>query len=66
MAMPSIRERLVGCWLLVGHSVTADGGEASYPLGTSPPGTILYTPDGYTSAQLARPGPYGDDQQPAA
>ncbi|MCW2639029.1 MAG: hypothetical protein JWP76_1335 [Dactylosporangium sp.] len=29
-------------------------------------GTILYTPDGYMSAQLARPGPYEDDQEPDA
>jgi hypothetical protein len=67
MAEPNIRERLVGCWRLVEFSVTAaDGGAAEYPLGTSPLGTILYTPDGYMSAQLARPGPYADDQQPDA
>ncbi len=67
MAEPNIRERLVGCWRLVEFSVTApDGGAAEHPLGTHPLGTILYTPDGYMSAQLARPGPYADDQQPDA
>jgi hypothetical protein len=67
MAEPSIRERLVGCWRLVGYSVTAaQGGEADHPLGNNPLGTILYTPDGYMSAQLARPGPYEDDQKPDA
>jgi hypothetical protein len=67
MAEPNIRERLVGCWRLVEFSVTAaDGGAAVHPLGTHPLGTILYTPDGYMSAQLARPGPYTDDQQPDA
>jgi Lipocalin-like domain len=67
MAEPSIRERLVGCWRLAGYSVTAtQGGEADHPLGDHPLGTILYTPDGYMSAQLAKPGPYEDDQEPDA
>src|SRR5258706_15880152 len=67
MAEPNIRERLVGCWRLVEFSVTApDGGAAEHSLGTHPLGTILYTPDGYMSAQLAKPGPYADDQQPDA
>ena len=66
MPVQGIRERLVGCWRLVGYSVTTDGGEVSHPLGETPLGTILYTPDGYMSAQLAKPGPYADDQQPTA
>ena len=64
MSIPNIRERLVGCWRLVGYSETSDGGEARHPLGPHPLGTILYTPDGYMSAQLTKPGPYVDDQQP--
>jgi Lipocalin-like domain len=64
---PSIRERLVGCWRLVEFGVTAgEGGEPDNPLGTDPLGTILYTPDGYMSAQLARSGPCEGDQQPDA
>jgi hypothetical protein len=60
----SIRERLVGCWRLAGYDVTAvDGGRTDRPLGDNPLGTILYTPDGYMSAQLARPGPYKQDDQ---
>ena len=67
MSEPSIRERLVGCWRLVGYGVTAaEGGSAERPLGNTPLGTILYTPDGYTPAQLARPGPYAKDQEPDA
>jgi Lipocalin-like domain len=67
MSEPSIRERLVGGWRLVEYSVTtAAGGEADRPLGDNPLGTILYTPDGYMSAQLARPGPYEDGQKPVA
>jgi Lipocalin-like domain len=64
---PGIRERLVGCWRLVGFTVTdGDAGEADRPLGDSPVGTILYTPDGYMSAQLARSGPYEDAEEPDA
>jgi hypothetical protein len=66
MSISSIRERLVGCWRLVGYRVTTDGGEVRPPLGESPCGAILYTPDGYMSAQLTKPGPYADDQQPHA
>jgi hypothetical protein len=66
MDEPGIRERLVGCWRLAGYTITAaGGGQADHPIGDHPLGTILYTPDGYMSAQLARPGPYaGDDQEP--
>jgi NAD(P)-dependent dehydrogenase (short-subunit alcohol dehydrogenase family) len=32
------------------------GGEDRYPLGVEPEGMIMYTPDGYMSAQLMRPG----------
>ena len=67
MSERGIRERLVGwCWRLVRFTVTADGGETDHPLGNNPLGTILYTPDGYMSAQLASPGPYADDQEPDA
>jgi Lipocalin-like domain len=62
-----IRQRLVGCWRLLKYEVTAvDGGRIERPLGDNPLGTILYTPDGYMSAQLTRPGPYEDDQGPDA
>jgi len=64
MSKSSIRERLVGCWRLVGYSVTMKGGETEHPLGHNPVGTILYTSDGYMSAQLARPGLLQDDQKP--
>ena len=67
MSEPGTRERLVGCWRLVGFSVTAtEGGETDRPLGDNPLGTILYTPDGYMSAQLAGRGPNEDDQEPDA
>jgi hypothetical protein len=68
MSEQGIRDRLVGGWRLVDYSVTtAEGDKTDRPLGDHPLGTILYTPDGYMSAQLARPGPYDhDDQEPDA
>lgn len=65
MPEPKIRDRLVGGWGLTGFEVTV-GGKTEHPLGDDPVGTILYTPDGYMSAQLAGPGPYADDDQPDA
>src|ERR1700682_4992671 len=65
MSKQGIRERLVGGWRLVGdRGASAEGHETDRPLGNNPLGTILYTPDGYMSAQLARPGPDEDDQEP--
>ena len=68
MSEQGVRDRLVGGWQLVDYSVTSAERDKTYrPLGDHPLGTILYTPDGYMSAQLARPGPYDrDDQQPDA
>lgn len=66
MSVPSIHDRLVGGWRLVSYTETADGGGSSRPLGDNPLGAILYTPDGYMSAQLAKPGPYEADQEPVA
>lgn len=44
---------ILGTWLLVSWTAEADGG-VSHPLGTDPVGTIIYTADGYMSAQLMR------------
>jgi hypothetical protein len=60
-----IRDRLVGGWRLTGYEVTADG-HTEHPLGDDPSGTILYTPDGYMSAQLAGPTPDTNDERPDA
>jgi len=65
MAQSKIRDRLVGGWRLMGYSVTADG-KTDHPPGEHPRGAILYTPDGYMSAQLAGPGPDKDDDRPDA
>ncbi|GAA4261112.1 lipocalin-like domain-containing protein [Dactylosporangium darangshiense] len=65
MPRSKIRDRLAGGWRLAGYEVTA-GGKTERPLGDDPRGAILYTPDGYMSAQLAGPGPYADDDAPDA
>jgi Lipocalin-like domain len=61
----SLRETLIGAWRLV-SSVETDikTGAVDRPLGDKPEGLILYTPDGYMSAQLSaadRPNFEGGD-----
>ena len=52
----SLREQLIGAWKLVSYVEDAVDGSGSYrPLGDNPKGIIMYTPDGYMSAQLSKP-----------
>lgn len=52
----ALRDRLVGTWKLVSYQeIPVDGSEPFEPLGREPHGLIMYTPDGYMSAQLAKP-----------
>ncbi|MBR8065938.1 lipocalin-like domain-containing protein [Burkholderia ambifaria] len=63
MPTSQLREQLVGAWRLVSYEIRPrDGGTVTYPLGRDARGWILYTPDGYMSAQLMAPGrpPYAD------
>lgn len=54
--IPDLRQRLVGAWRLQSYVETPiDGGDSYEPLGPQPKGLIIYTPDGYMSAQLSRP-----------
>jgi len=57
VASKSLRETLIGAWRLV-SSVETDikTGAVDRPLGDKPEGLILYTPDGYMSAQLSAAG----------
>ena len=50
----SVREKLVGAWRLTEYSIEdkKNAGERYYPLGKDAAGVIMYTPDGYMSAQL--------------
>ena len=54
----SLREELIGAWELVSYVVhpVAAGGEDLYPFGDTPQDLIMYTPDGFMSARLMRPG----------
>ncbi len=55
-----LRDRLIGAWTLVSYQeIPVDGSDPFEPLGHEPQGIILYTPDGYMSAQLSRPVPRG-------
>lgn len=53
----TLREQLIGAWKLVSYvERPTDGSEPMYPMGEQPQGIIMYTPDGYMSAQLMKPG----------
>ena len=54
--MASLRDRLLGAWRLAEFTVTAEDGTVTYPMGEDVEGLIIYTPDGYMSAQLMEPG----------
>ena len=50
-----LRADLIGAWTLESYeSSTIDGSQLTYPLGVDARGIIMYTPDGYMSAQLMR------------
>lgn len=49
----SLREQLIGAWKLQSYvEIPVDDSEPFYPLGKNATGIIMYTPDGYMSAQL--------------
>ena len=53
----TLRERLIGAWKLESYvEKPIDGSAPFYPMGEKPEGIIMYTPDGYMSAQLMHPG----------
>jgi hypothetical protein len=58
-----LRQALVGAWTLVSCVETdVESGEVFLPMGDRPRGFILYTHDGYMSAQLSSPDrrPFAD------
>lgn len=56
MSENSLREQLVGAWALSSFvERDIETGVENHPFGKRPLGLILYTPDGYVSAQLQRP-----------
>ena len=51
-----LRDQLIGAWKLVSYvEKPVDGSAPFHPLGERPLGIIMYTPDGYMSAQLSKP-----------
>jgi Lipocalin-like domain len=59
-----LRTNLIGAWTLQSYEARSiDGSNVTYPLGVNAQGIIMYTPDGYMSAQLMRSGraPFSHD-----
>lgn len=53
--MTTLREKLIGAWQLVSYEERpVDGSEPFFPMGHTPMGLIMYTPDGFMSAQLSQ------------
>ena len=52
----AIKSQLIGVWELVSYIDEQHGRENRYPLGTKPEGYLIYTPEGFVSAQLMKPG----------
>ncbi|MCV7125096.1 hypothetical protein AWC15_05600 [Mycobacterium lacus] len=51
-----LSDEIAGTWQLVSYTAQSDrGGPVIYPLGADAVGLIMYTLDGYMSAQLMRP-----------
>jgi hypothetical protein len=51
----SLRDQLIGAWKLVSYvEEPIDGSAPNYPFGEDAQGIIMYTPDGFVSAQLSR------------
>lgn len=58
----NLRDSLLGAWELASYTIAdTPGGGITYPLGPNPVGLILYTADGYMSAQLMRSDRAGAD-----
>lgn len=53
-AREEVRRRLLGAWQLVSYTAGSTDGDVIHPLGPDPYGLIVYTPEGYMSAQLGR------------
>jgi hypothetical protein len=58
MATKSFRDQLIGAWELIEYSAHLPNNkdDKKYPMGPEAKGIIMYTPDGYMSAQLLTPG----------
>jgi len=56
MSTKTLREQLIGTWKLVSYAENpVDGTAPRYPMSEKPMGIIMYTADGFMSAQLMHP-----------
>ena len=55
-AVESVSSQLVGVWSLLSYTEEKTGCEDTQPFGPTPVGFLIYTPDGFVSAQLMKPG----------
>lgn len=52
----TLREQLIGAWKLVSYiEIPLDLSTPTHPMSEKPMGIIMYTPDGFMSAQLMHP-----------
>jgi hypothetical protein len=52
----SFANQLAGVWTLVTYTDEHQGREDTHPFGSQPQGFLIYTGDGFVSAQLMKPG----------
>lgn len=52
--MSELKDKILGTWKLLSYHRLDEDGEKVYPLGTDPSGFLMYTEDGYMSAQLMK------------
>lgn len=53
---PSLASQLVGVWVLVSYTNQQPDHKDTYPFGPCPQGFLIYTSEGFVSAQLMKPG----------
>ena len=51
-----IASQLIGVWTLVSFTDEREGCQDTHPFGPEPASFLIYTPDGFVSAQLTKPG----------
>ena len=54
--MSECRQSLIGVWRLMSYAHEQEGHEDSFPFGLEPEGFLIYTSEGFVSAQLMKPG----------
>lgn len=52
--MASLKNELIGTWQLLSYiELPIDGGDSRFPMGKSPKGLLIYSPDGHMSVQIS-------------